>query len=375
MQFQSKFNIQTWLRKAVAVHLGYALLGAAVIAAFAFPSLSESNEQQAAKANNAVAAMSVTSAVPKNEIWPVIVNAYGVVTPWQEASISARVGGYQLVEVAVNVGDVVKKGQLLARFDRSLLQAEQAELSANAQLALSNLKRIKALKKGFAISEQDVTQAETQAKITQALLEKNQLQLSYTDVFAPDDGVISARSATLGATIPLGQELFQLIRQQRLEWRGEVTADQFHRVAIGQKVALTLPDGTETIAIVRQKSPSFNTNTRLATIYADIAADSQAVAGMYIAGRIVLGENNAVVVPAKSVIIRDGRNYVLTVSKSDSTATVSQLLVQTGRRLGDEVEIISAIENGKHVVVAGAGFLSDGDVVRIVENAQTGGAE
>ncbi|GIA15194.1 periplasmic component of efflux system [Vibrio cholerae] len=375
MQFQSKFNIQTWWRKAVTVRLGYVLLSAAVIAAFAFPSLSESNEQQGAKASNAVAAMSVTSAVPKNEIWPVIVNAYGVVTPWQEASISARVGGYQLVEVAVNVGDVVKKGQLLARFDRSLLQAEQAELSANAQLALSNLKRIKALKKGFAISEQDVTQAETQAKITQALLEKNQLQLSYTDVFAPDDGVISARSATLGATIPLGQELFQLIRQQRLEWRGEVTADQFHRVAIGQKVALTLPDGTETIAIVRQKSPSFNTNTRLATIYADIAADSQAVAGMYIAGRIVLGENNAVVVPAKSVIIRDGRNYVLTVSKSDSTATVSQLLVQTGRRLGDEVEIISAIENGKHVVVAGAGFLSDGDVVRIVENAQTGGAE
>lgn len=318
-------------------------------------------------------ALTVTAATPRYVEWPESIVAYGDIAPWQEASISAQIGGYQLIEVLVNVGDVVKKGQLLARFNRSVLQTEQAELLANVEQASANLKRVKALSNGKAVSEQDLVQAETQAKVAEALLAKNQLHLQYTNVIAPDDGVISARTATLGASIPAGQELFRLILQQKLEWRGEVTAQQYARVQAGQQVSLALPDGTSTTAVVRQKAPAFNSDTRLAIIYADISKESHAVAGMYVAGDVMPGASRAHIVPAESVVIRDGRQYVLSIDAATTLSEVSLHQVITGRRKGKDIEIVSGLDGINRVVSDGAGFLSDGDTVSVVNDETTSG--
>lgn len=320
--------------------------------------------------NRVVPALTVTSATPKEIEWPVTITTYGEIAPWEEASISAQIGGYQLVEVMVNVGDVVKKGQVLARFNRALLLMERAELLANAEQAKANLDRIKALSLSKSVSEQDLLEAKTQEKVADVLLAKNQLQLKYTDVTAPDDGVISDRSATVGAAITLGQELFQMIRQQRLEWRGEVTAEQFHLLRAGQTVSLSLPDGSLATAIIRQKSPIFESNTRLATVYADISQSEFAVAGMYVSGEVILGSSVAKVVPAKSVIVRDGRNYVLSIDESKSVSKVTLHWVKTGRRKGEQVEISSGLDGVNRVVVDGAGFLTDGDVVRVANASE-----
>lgn len=316
--------------------------------------------------------LTVTSALPKEILWPHSISAYGAIAPWQEANVSARIGGYQLVEILVDVGDIVTKGQVLAKFDRSLLLAEHTELAANAALAQINLQRVEALSTENAVSKQDLLQAKTQAKVARALLAKNQLQLDFTNVLAPDDGVVSSRSATLGAATPIGQELFTIIRQQQLEWRGEVTAEQFHRINVGQYVSLTLPGEKQISAVVRQKSPLFNSNTRLAVIFADIHDNSEAVAGMYVSGKIDTGASIASVVPAKSVVIRDGRNYVLSVAQSTGIAKVSLQAVQTGRRQGNDIEIISGLQDVERVVVDGAGFLSDGDIVRVVDSFNSG---
>lgn len=318
-------------------------------------------------------ALTVTSETPKTVEWPILINAYGVIAPWQEASISAQIGGYQLVEVLVNVGDVVKKNQVLARFNRSILLMERAELLANAEQARANLNRITRLSNDKAVSEQDLLQAKTQAKVADALLAKNQLQLKYTDIIAPEDGVISSRTATVGAAIPVGQELFQIILQQRLEWRGEVTATQYHQILAGQSVSLILPDGSSTTAIVRQKSPTFDDNTRLATIYADIQKQGHAVAGMYVSGSITLGMSQAQTVPVKSVIIRDGRNYVLSIDELTNSSTVSMRPVKTGRSNGVDIEILTGLTGVNHVVVEGAGFLSGGDLVRVVSSSHVTG--
>jgi nucleotide-binding universal stress UspA family protein len=77
-------------------------------------------------------ALTVTAAQPRRVTWPVTLEASGSIAAWQEASIDARVGGYGLIDVLVNVGDQVTKGQVLARFDPSLLQADAVRLQANA---------------------------------------------------------------------------------------------------------------------------------------------------------------------------------------------------------------------------------------------------
>jgi RND family efflux transporter MFP subunit len=310
-------------------------------------------------------AMTVTEAMPQRTTWAVTMEASGLIAPWQEASISAQIGGYRLADVLVNVGDEVKKGQALARFDRDLLLADEAQLKARFEQAEANRQRSAALKGRGYVSDKEFLQYETDAKSADALLASKQLQLHYSEVVAPDSGAISSRTATLGAVVPAGQELFRLIRANRLEWRGEFTASQLSRLVAGQRIALVLPDGGSAFAAVRQIAPALDPQSRLGIVYADIETGSHARAGMYASGKVILGGTEALAVPAESVVIRDGRSYVLVLAQEDAVARVSLRAVTAGRREGGEVEIVTGLAGAERVVAQGAGFLGEGDIVRL----------
>jgi len=312
-------------------------------------------------------ALTVTTTTPQQAVWPVTVTASGSIAPWQEASVGAQVGGYQLVEVRVNVGDQVRRGEVLARLDSALLRAEEAQLLANDDQAEANRQRALSLQIEGAISDQEVLQFVTAAKVSAALLASKRLQLRYTDVVAPDDGVISARTATLGAVPPAGQELFRLIRGGRLEWRGELTAAQLSGVVQGQLVELALPDGSSATAKVRDTAPTLDTRSRLGLVYADLVPGSRARAGMYANGQVVVTHTSALVVPAESVVIRDGRSYVVTLTDGTVTPAVALQPITPGRRRGDEIEVVRGLVGTDTLVKAGAGFLSDGDIVRLAD--------
>jgi RND family efflux transporter MFP subunit len=346
----------------------YAACAAALALALGVTAIVATN-RHAVAANTVLPApaLTVTSAMPHHASWSATLEASGAIAPWQEASLGTQIGGYQLIDVRVNVGDQVKKGQVLARLDPALLLADEAQLQANVDQAEANRQRALTLKSGGGISDQDVLQFVTQAKTANALLASKQLQLRYTDVIAPDDGVISSRMATLGAVVPVGQELFRLIRQNRLEWRGELTAPQLALIEAGQRIALTLPDGSSATAKVRQTAPSLDAQSRLGTVYADLEPGSRARAGMYASGQVVLSESPALVIPAESVVIRDGRSYVLKLADASATPKVSLQAVTVGRREGGDVEIVQGLAADDRVVVQGAGFLNEGDVVRLAD--------
>lgn len=352
----------------------YAVGAIALVAAILAIAVVKRDRTPAEAIAAAAPALTVTSATPREVSWPVEIRASGAIAAWEEATIGAQIGGYQLIDVRVNVGDVVKKGQVIARFDPALLQADHAQLKANADQAAANRQRALTLQSSGAMSDQDVLQLVTQSKTADALLAANQLRLRYTDVTAPDDGIISARTATLGTVVPVGQELFRMIRRGRLEWRGELTAEQLAQVEVGQEVALELPDGKTAKATVRQTSPILDSAARLAIVYADIEPGSTARAGMYANGRLGLGTGPALAVPAESVVIRDGRNHVLVLAGTSATPRVSLRSVTVGRRNGREVEITRGLGKDEHVVVQGAGFLKDGDLVRISQGQPAGAA-
>jgi RND family efflux transporter MFP subunit len=276
------------------------------------------------------------------------------------------------------VGDQVKKGQTLARINQDPLRADEAMLLANFEQADANHKRALTLKSNGFMSDQNILQLETQVKTTRALLDAKRLQLRYTEVVAPDDGAISARSATLGSIATTGQELFRLVRQNRLEWRGELSAKQLMQMKPGQGVRLSLPNGADALATVRQAAPTLSADSRLGLVYADIEPQSQARAGMYATGRIAIGEQPALAVLAEAVVLRDGRSYVFELAgpepasnapisnTKDATAKVLLRPVDVGRREGAEVEIVSGLAEGARVAVHGSGFLNDGDIVHVV---------
>jgi RND family efflux transporter MFP subunit len=348
--------------RAVGAMIAVALVLAALAAGYLL--LSGNDRQEAAPQPRP--ALTVEIATPARVTWPTMSSASGAIAPWQEASIGTQIGSYQLTEVRVNVGDQVRRGQILARLNPALLKAEEAQLLARYEQAAANDRRARGLQGVGGISDQDALQFATEAKTAAALLAAKRLELRYTFIVAPDDGVISARIATLGAVMPAGQELFRMIRRNRLEWRGEVTASQLQAVAAGERIALKLPDGTTASAVVRQAAPVLDAASRLAIIYADLVPGSRARAGMYVAGEIGTGESPALVVPAECVVVRDGRSHVIEVTGPGETPKVALRTVTPGRRNGNAIEILRGLTGKERLVRRGGAFLNDGDVVRVV---------
>lgn len=329
-------------------------------------------------------ALTVSVAPPERMQLPQRLVANGDVAAWQEASVGAAIGEQRLVEVRADVGDTVRAGQVLAVFDDEMPRAEveQAraallEAEAAAAEAVANADRARSLRASGAMSEQQVMQFLTAEKTTaariasaRATLAARELRLRHTRVLAPDDGVISARSATVGAVVANGTELFRMVRQGRLEWRARLTEAEIGRVRAGQTVALTLADGSRLSGKLRMVAPTVDAQTRFGLVYVDLPARGAgaglAKAGMFARGEFELDEAEALTVPQQAVVVREAFSYVFGVGED---GRVAQLKVRTGRRAGDRVEILDGLADEARVVVAGAGFLNDGDLVRIVDAA------
>jgi RND family efflux transporter MFP subunit len=330
-----------------------------------------------AEVSAAKAALTVELVSPSQASWPDQLVASGEVAAWQEASIGAEVGGVRLDEVLVNVGDSVKKGQLLARFNEDTLRAELARVDAAIAEATANFTRAKAdadradqLAATETMSGQMVQSYRAQAAVAEAQLASARaqrgaqaLKLRYARVLAPDDGTISARSATIGTVSAQGAELFRLVRQNRLEWRAEVPASALARLTPGTAATLTALDGSTVTGSLRQLSPMVDTATRNGLAYVDLRADSGLAAGMYLSGRFTLPGRDALTVPESAVVLRDGNRYLM---KVGADFQVREIKVVTGRRERGAIEILDGAEPGDRFVASGGAFVNDGDRVQVV---------
>ena len=261
------------------------------------------DDKKAAPAAAARPALSVTTTQPQSAALPLKIAANGNIAAWQEAIIGTEANGLRLAEVRVNVGDVVKRGQVLATFAPDMMQADVAQIRAvvaEAEAALAeaaaNAARARELQTSGALSEQQINQFMTAERTAQARLEAQRaqanvqaLRLRQTQVLAPDDGVISARSATVGAVLPAGQELFRLIRQGRLEWRAEVAAADLARVKPGMSVSVTPAGGAPIAGKVRMVAPTVDPHTRNGIVFVDLAPSRDARAGMFARGEFDIG--------------------------------------------------------------------------------------
>jgi len=246
--------------------------------------------------------------------------------------------------------------------------AERATPGSFSPLALSTLQQ-EALGQQlrWAIQERDQRLGAERVVALDRVLAAQEVRGRNTQVLAPDDGVISARTATVGSVVAAGTELFRLIRQGRLEWRAEVTSAELSRIAVGTPAFVVSASGAQVRGKVRSIAPTVDPQTRAALVYVDLPAVQQNTgikAGMFARGDFELGRSSAPTVPQSAIVPRDGFNNVFLLKPDNK---VMQLKVQVGRRLNDRIEITSALPEGAQVVVQGAGFLNDGDLVRVVE--------
>lgn len=329
--------------------------------------------------------MAVQVAVVTQEILPSILAANGTVAAWQEAIVGAEVGGLRVAELLVNVGDRVRKGQTLATFaseavqtDLRLAEAALAEVQATAQEAKGDADRARSLQGSGTLSDQQILQmlskeqaASARVASAQAQVAQQQLRLKQTSVLAPDDGVVSARTATVGAVLSQGAEMFRFIRKGRIEWRGEFTAAELEQIRAGQAVRITAPGGNTWRGQVRMAAPTVDAVTRRGLAYVDVLGSETPGAqpirpGAYVRGEVALGSQSALVAPQPAVVARDGYQLVYVLGADQR---VSARKVQLGRLVGSRQEILSGLKAGDRIVAGGGAFLSHGDVVQVANSA------
>lgn len=338
----------------------------------------EGAKNAGAQPKSAKAALTVATIVPQRLDWPLKLKADGNVVAWQEAVIGPELSNYRITEVNANVGDEVRKGQVLARIaadtvENDLAEARTAVVEAEATFAEAkgNHERAKQLQeKGF-FSSQQTTQAQTAANTAlarlnaaKARLRTAELKRAKAAVLASDDGIISGRAATVGTLTQPGQELFRLIRGGRLEWRAEVTSSELFRLKPGQVASLTGPNGNAVQGVVRAVAPTVDPQTRNALVYVDLPATARRLvsAGMFARGEFLLGQHSALTLPQSAVLLRDGFSYVFRVDGDKATL----VKVGIGRRNGERIEV-SGLDPQARVVAGGVAFLADGDTVRVVQ--------
>jgi len=310
--------------------------------------------------------------------------ANGTVYAWQEIVVGPEVGGYRVAAVNVEVGDRVRKGQELVQLSEDLLASDVTSKRANleqAQASLENAesayRRATSLSGSGVLSQSDVDKlraeqlaAKARVEVSKAELQASDLRLRHTRVTAPDDGIISARSVNVGQVAQVGTEMLRLLRKGRVEWRAEIPEARIREIRVGQSVKLTTADGAQLDGKVRAIAPTIESTTRAGLVYVDIPSTGAARPGMFARGEILLGQSAASMAPLSSVVTQDGYTYVFVVNEQQ---LVVRRRVETGAIHEKQIEIVGGVEPGERIVDKGAGFLKDGDRVRVVVGVPEGG--
>lgn len=304
----------------------------------------------------------------------------GSVFAWQDVIIAPEVGGYRVAEVLVDVGARVTKGQQLVALSTALLEAEVATKQATLNQRRAELDNAsQALERGQSLATMNVLSkadldrlvseelaARARLESARADLETSQLRLKFTSVTSPDDGIITSRTVTVGQVAQAGNEMLRLLRDGRIEWRGEAPETRLADLAPGQPVKIITADGKPFSGTVRVVSPTIGANNRTALIYVDLPVDERLRPGMFARGEIEIGSGPGFTVPLESVVNTDGYSYVFVVNADN---TVTRQRIDVGGVAGGSIEVVGGLNGGEMIVAKGAGFLKDGDLVNVANGA------
>lgn len=360
----------------------------AVIGVGAYLLLKPAKPAGPAAASEAVASsniLTVTTVVARAQPMPRTMLVTGSLGAWDELPIGTQTSGLAIVQVLVDEGDKVRAGQVLARFDDSVLRADLAsknatlrEVEALATEAEANIRRAEELARTGAISTRDLDARRSAALTTKARVavaeaarDQAAVRLAQTEIRSPTDGTVAKRNARLGAVMSAGgTELFRLIRDDRVELVAEVPEVDLRALAPGQPVQLNVndPDGKPFVGQVRLVSPIVDPRTRLGEVKIALPASPVLRPGMFVSGIVEVGQVSAPTVPEPAIIYRDAKAFVFSIEKEADTAghrTVHAREIAAGGRADGKVAIIAGLNPDEEVVLSGAGYLREGDKVSV----------
>jgi HlyD family secretion protein len=393
-------------------------LGILSLAAFAFYTSTTNKPKESLPVPESKSRPSLTVTVQpvSSKSFPKTLSVSGSLAAWDELPIAAEASGLRIENIYVDEGDRVRKGQVLATLNDRLLKAQMNQSEARVSKAKSvirqqqaaireaealkteadrNFKRYDNLVREGAISQQEAqsrgtSAATTQARVdsarqslsvaqsdlmaAQADLEEFKARMLQTKILAPDDGFISTRQAKLGSVTSgaagSSSALFTMVRDSRIELNAEVSELDLPGIRAGQAVSITsdADPSKRYTGKVREIAPVVDAQTRIGLVRISLPPNAELRPGMFVRGTLSLGSAPALVVPETALLFKEGRPFVFVLKgepRQNSTAQASARSIQTGARNGGFVEVRSGLSAGEQIILSGAGYLKDGDTVRI----------
>jgi len=312
--------------------------------------------------------------------WPMSVGVpvvpIGTIGARFDTPIGVEGDGGRVAAIFVEAADHVKRGQVLARFDTSVLEPQVANLQASLELAraesdlaAAEYHRAQAVGAAGALSAEETEKrrsnsvtAAAKVKVAAAQLAEAQAKLARAQVRAPGDGTLLTRTVEVGQTVAPGATLFRLAEGNEVELRGEVSEQDLPLLKIGQDVNVRLT-GTSTVypGRVRLLGAVIDPQTRLGVVRVSLTPDPNLRPGAFARAEVTVSNAQRIVLPQTAVLTDDKGSYVLVV---DAQNKVERRPVKVSGMVASGVTIADGVGEKDRVVATAGAFLEEGEVVK-----------
>lgn len=328
---------------------------------------------------NAETAPRVTVMVPGRQVVENTVRATGSIAARRTSPVGVQGEGGMVSAVLVKEGDFVRRGQVLARIDRSVqvqqiaqMQAGIRQAEADARLAQSELDRALTLvERGF-ISKADIDRktatrdsANARVAVARAQLGEMQARVARLDVRAPSDGLILTRSVEAGQVVGAGSNaLFTLAQDGAMEMRALLAEQELAQVQVGQAADVQPVGAAQSFTgRVWLKDPIIDPQSRQGIVRIALGGNRELRPGAFARATIASGSVDKPVLPQSAVLTDPKGSYVM-VALPDNT--VARRPVEIGRVTDAGLIIASGLDGSEKVVANAAAFLSPGEKIQPV---------
>ncbi len=264
-------------------------------------------------------------------------------------------------------GDRVEKGALLMQLDTSLLQSEKRKAEADLRLKKRRLARLEKLLHQNAASTDEVAEARTELEVARAELEILRTRLGHTRVLAPFDGIVLKRLAEPGDVVARHSHLLTLADPTSLVVRFRLEGDLLPELVDGQQLQVYLA-GHSWPARIRRRFPLVDAQSRLGTVEAafeDEGTPAEARAGDFVRVQLQTRPRERTLIPLAALRVDRRGEHVYLARKERAVRQP----VESGRRFGDRVEILSGLEPGQQVITRGFLGLKNGASITVSATA------
>lgn len=346
--------------------------------------------------------VTVTKAKVSEIVQSVVVS--GSMIARDEVQVQPEVDGLSIVAILAEEGDRVAAGQVLARLSRTTLEVQKtqndaqiaradagvaqanaqiAEAQANLVAANNNFDRTKALRSTGNVSNETYDQRDAVARAAEAKLNSSkqalaiatadlalakaqgrdiEVRLARTEIKAPKGGIVSRRTARLGATAAMSatEPLFRIIEDGAVELEAEVAEVELPGIKLGQPVAVMSAGATQALAgTIRLIAPEVDKASRLGRVRVALIGNPPVAIGSFARGVIETGRKTSITLPLSAITYARSGATVQSVSDGKvTTKTVTLGLTGAGR-----AEIAAGLTEGETVVARAGTFVRDGDII------------